>query len=112
LWGKLKIVVYTNNPHDLEALQQNIREAIHNIQQRELQQVSRNLYKLVQACLTAEIRHFEYNINCYILSTINERSKQCVLAVTAARQHFSRLVAKGVRKKLPSVKAMSNQPAL
>jgi hypothetical protein len=39
LWGKLKSVVYANNPHDLEALKQNIREAVYNIQQRELQQV-------------------------------------------------------------------------
>jgi hypothetical protein len=39
LWGKLESVVYDNNPHDLEALKQNIREAIYNILQRELQQV-------------------------------------------------------------------------
>jgi hydrogenase maturation factor HypE len=39
-WTKLKNVVYANNPHDLEALKQNIREAIYNIQQRQLQQVS------------------------------------------------------------------------
>jgi hypothetical protein len=54
LWGKIN-VVYANNLHELEALKQNIREAIYNIQQRELQQVSRN-----QACLTAEGRHFEH----------------------------------------------------
>jgi hypothetical protein len=41
LWGKLKRVVYANNPHDLEALKQNIPEAIYNIKQRE---VSRNLF--------------------------------------------------------------------
>jgi hypothetical protein len=28
LWGKLKSVVYANNPYDLEALKQNIHEAI------------------------------------------------------------------------------------
>jgi hypothetical protein len=39
LWGKLKSV-YANKPHDLEALKQNIHEAIYNIQQCELQQVS------------------------------------------------------------------------
>jgi hypothetical protein len=60
LWAKLKSVVYANNPHDLEALNQNIREAIHNIQQCELQQVSRNLFKRIQACLTAEGRHFKH----------------------------------------------------
>jgi hypothetical protein len=36
----LKSVVYVNNRHDLEALKKNIREAIDNIQQCELQQVS------------------------------------------------------------------------
>jgi hypothetical protein len=59
LWGKLKSVVYANSPHDLESRQQNTREAIY-IQQRELQQVSRNLFKRIQACLTAEGRHFEH----------------------------------------------------
>jgi hypothetical protein len=38
LWGKLKSVVCASN--DLEALKQNIHEAIYNIQQHELQQVS------------------------------------------------------------------------
>jgi hypothetical protein len=60
LWGRLKSVVHTNNPYDLEALKQNIREAIYNIQQRELQQVSQNAFKRIQACLTAEGRHFEH----------------------------------------------------
>jgi hypothetical protein len=60
LWGKLKSVLYANNPHDLEALKQNIREAIYNIQQRELQQVSRKLFKRNQVCLKAEGRHFEH----------------------------------------------------
>jgi hypothetical protein len=54
----------------------------------------------------------EYNINYYIWLIINERSKQCVLAVPPARQHFSRQVAKDFRRKLPSVKSRSNQPAL
>jgi hypothetical protein len=45
LWGKLKSVVYANNSHDLDALKENIREAIYDIQQCELQQVSRNLFK-------------------------------------------------------------------
>jgi Leu/Phe-tRNA-protein transferase len=66
-----KSVVYANNLHDPEALKQNIREAIYNIQQCELQQVSKNLFETIQACLTAEGRHFEhlygeYNINYYI----------------------------------------------
>jgi hypothetical protein len=41
-------------------LKQNIRETICNIQQRELKQDSRNLSKRIQACLTAEGRHFEH----------------------------------------------------
>jgi hypothetical protein len=59
-WGKLRSVVYAKNPHDLEALKRNIREAIYNIQQSELQQVSQNLFKIIQACLTAGGRHFEH----------------------------------------------------
>jgi hypothetical protein len=52
--------VYAKNPHDLEALKQNIRQGIDNIQQRELQHISRNLFKRIQACVTAEGRHFEH----------------------------------------------------
>jgi hypothetical protein len=62
LWEKLRSVVYANYPHDLEALKQNICEAIYNIQQRELQQVSRNLLKRIQTCLTADDRHFEHRL--------------------------------------------------
>jgi hypothetical protein len=40
VWGNSESVVYVNNLRDLEALKQNIREAVYNIQQRELQQVS------------------------------------------------------------------------
>jgi hypothetical protein len=59
LWEKLKSVVYTNNPHDLEDRKQNIHEAVYNIQLCELQQVSQNLFKRIETCLTAEGRHFE-----------------------------------------------------
>jgi hypothetical protein len=58
--GELKNVAYANNLHDLEALKQSIREAIYNIQQHELQQVSRNLFKRIKACLTAVGRQFEH----------------------------------------------------
>jgi hypothetical protein len=54
----------------------------------------------------------EYNINYRIWLIMNERSKQCVLAVPAMRQHFSQQVAKSFRRKLMSVNPMSNQPAL
>jgi hypothetical protein len=53
---KLKSVLYTNNPHDLQAIKQNT----YNIQQCELQQVLQNLFKRMQACLTAVGRHFEH----------------------------------------------------
>jgi hypothetical protein len=46
-----KSVVCANNQYDLEALKQNIREAIYKIQQREFQTVSRTLFKRIQACL-------------------------------------------------------------
>jgi hypothetical protein len=60
MWGEDRSVVYASNPHDVEALKQNIREAIYNIQQCELQQVSGNLFKIIQAYLTAEGSHFEH----------------------------------------------------
>jgi hypothetical protein len=52
-------VITSDNPHDPDALIQNIREAIYNIQQRELQLVSQNMFKRIQACITAEGTHFE-----------------------------------------------------
>jgi hypothetical protein len=33
--------VYANNPYDVEPLKQNIHEEVYNIQQHELQQVSK-----------------------------------------------------------------------
>jgi hypothetical protein len=60
LCWKLKSVVYANNPYDLEAQKQDISEAIYNIQQHELKQVSQNLFKRIQTCLTTEGRHFEH----------------------------------------------------
>jgi hypothetical protein len=52
--------MYANNPHHLEALKQNIREAIYNIQQSELQNVFRNPFKRIQACHTTDSKHFEH----------------------------------------------------
>jgi hypothetical protein len=54
----------------------------------------------------------EYNIYYYIWLIINERSKQCVLTVPAARKHFYRQVTQRFRKKLPTAKSVSNQSAL
>jgi hypothetical protein len=54
----------------MKALKQNIRERIYNIQQRELQQVSRNLFNGIQPQQRADIlNNFydgEYCINYYI----------------------------------------------
>jgi hypothetical protein len=52
----------------------------------------------------------EYTID-YVWVIINGRSKYRVLAVPAVRQHFSRQVAKDFRRKLPSIKSRSSQPA-
>jgi hypothetical protein len=43
LWGKLKSVLYAHNPHDLEPVQQNIRDATNNIQQRILQRFPKSV---------------------------------------------------------------------
>ncbi|KAJ4433186.1 hypothetical protein ANN_15443 [Periplaneta americana] len=44
-WGKLKSQMYSNNPHTLEELQQNIENAIAAVPQAELLSVSHNLMK-------------------------------------------------------------------
>jgi uncharacterized circularly permuted ATP-grasp superfamily protein len=70
--GKTQKCCVANNPHDLEALKQNIPEAIDNIQQRELQKVFRNLLKELRhvSQQRADILNIfydgEYNINYYI----------------------------------------------
>ncbi|KAJ4442965.1 hypothetical protein ANN_04601 [Periplaneta americana] len=51
LWGKLKSQVYSNNPHTLEELQQNIENAIAAIPQAELLRVSHNFMKRAQRCI-------------------------------------------------------------
>jgi hypothetical protein len=58
-----------------------------------------------------ELLRAPYWYNCCSWLIINESSKQCVLAVLGERQHFSRQVAEGFRRKLLSVKSRSNQPA-
>jgi hypothetical protein len=58
--GKIKNCCVCQKSTLREALKQNICEAIYNIQKRELQQVSRNLFKKMQARLTAEGRNFEH----------------------------------------------------
>jgi hypothetical protein len=58
LWGKLKNVMYASNPHHLEALKQNIRDVVYNIQHCEFQKLSHDLFKRILACLIVEGRHF------------------------------------------------------
>jgi hypothetical protein len=88
--------VYANNPHDLEALKQNIHEATDNIQQLELQQVSQICLKEFrrisqQRADILKIYDGEFNINYYISLIINKISKQYVLAAPAMR-HFTQEV--------------------
>jgi hypothetical protein len=54
----------------------------------------------------------ECSINYYISLIINERSKQYVLTLTAPRKLFYRHVMQLFRRKLPTAKSVSNQPAL
>ena len=62
LWGNLKSKVYANNPRDLEALKENIRNEIFSINRDYLQEVSRNLFRRVRGCLSNGMRHFEHRI--------------------------------------------------
>jgi hypothetical protein len=59
LCGKLKQNVYRNNPHTLEALENEIRSVIYNITD-ELQQVSQNFLRWCQACFNVDGHHFEH----------------------------------------------------
>jgi inhibitor of nuclear factor kappa-B kinase subunit alpha len=58
LWGYLKDKVYSNNPHTMDELKKNIHEIIASIEVNELKLVSNNLFKRLEACLSAEGRHF------------------------------------------------------
>jgi hypothetical protein len=61
--------VYANNPHDLEALKENIREAIYNIQQREFPKICLKEFRHVtqqRADIMNVFYDGEYNINYYI----------------------------------------------
>jgi hypothetical protein len=60
LWEKLKQNVYRNNPHTLEALENEIRSVIHDITEGELQRVSQNFLHQCQACFDADGHHFEH----------------------------------------------------
>jgi hypothetical protein len=59
--------------------------------------------------MCGELVRKSYEYNYYIRLIFNKRSKQCVLAVPATRQHFSRQMAKGFRSKLLSIMPRSNQ---
>jgi hypothetical protein len=54
----------------------------------------------------------EYSIHYCIWLIIQERSKQCMLTVPAARKHFYRQVTQRFRRMLSTAKSVSSQPAL
>jgi hypothetical protein len=58
-WESSKSVVHANNSHDLDALKQNIREAIYNICNVNCNKFSEICLR-IQACLSAEGRYFEH----------------------------------------------------
>jgi hypothetical protein len=60
LQGNLKTKGYSNNPHTLVELKQNIRETISSIEVSELKLVSNNIFKRLEVCLRAVGRHFEH----------------------------------------------------
>ena len=60
LWGKLKSQVYSNNPHTLEELQQNIQNSIDAIPQAELTRVSHGLINPAPRCIEVNRGHFQH----------------------------------------------------
>jgi hypothetical protein len=60
LWGNLKDKVYSNNSHALDELKQSIRETITFVEVGELELVSNNLLKRLEACSRSEGRNFEH----------------------------------------------------
>jgi hypothetical protein len=60
LWGNLKDKEYSNNSHTLVERKQSIQETSSSIEVSELKLVSNNIFKRLEACLSAEGRHFEH----------------------------------------------------
>jgi hypothetical protein len=60
LWGNLKDIVYSNNPHTLVELMQSVRDTVSSVEVRELRLLSNNIFKGLEACLRAEGRRFEH----------------------------------------------------
>ena len=60
LWGYLKGVVYSKNPHTLDELKRNITIAVANIPAGTLRRVAANSVKRVRACVRAEGGHFQH----------------------------------------------------
>jgi predicted transcriptional regulator len=52
--------VYSNNPHTLDELKQNIRETISSIEVSELKLMSNNLFKRLEVCLRAGRGPFDH----------------------------------------------------
>ena len=59
LWGYLKGVVYSNNPHTLDELKRNITTAVANIAAGTLRRVTANSVKRVRECVHAEGGYFQ-----------------------------------------------------
>jgi hypothetical protein len=90
-------------------VKQNIREAIlqHSVTWIEVSRNRLTEFRHVSQQRADILNIFycgEYEINYYIWLIINERSKQCVLTVPAARKHFCRQVTQRFRRKLQTAK--------
>ena len=59
LWGKLKGLVYADNPRLINDLKHNIRQVIADIRCEELHQVFSNLRRRVELCLQEDGSHFQ-----------------------------------------------------
>ena len=58
-WGKLKGLVYADNPRSINDLKNNIRQVIADIRCEELHQVFSSLRRRVELCLQEDGSHFQ-----------------------------------------------------
>ena len=59
LWGKLKGLVYADNPCSINDFKHNIRQVIADIRCKELHQVLSSLRRRVELCLQEDGSHFQ-----------------------------------------------------
>lgn len=62
LWSRLKSVVYSPQPHSIDKLKYNIREASRNIPLEVASRVHQNMLKRVDKCIELEGRYFEHRL--------------------------------------------------